>query len=98
MVESKGCQVAAECYIKIYFGGGKRALLENRQAWRGRRRQKMDQGAMGLGMLGRRQVTPRSANNLVWLHDGFRKESGQGRVWADPQTEIRRRTEKGGSG
>ena len=28
------------------------------------------QGAMGLGILGRRQVTPRWENNPVWEHDG----------------------------
>ena len=34
------------------------------------RSQKMGQGAMGLEMLGRRQVTPRWENDPVWLHDG----------------------------
>ena len=43
---------------------------------------KMGQGDMGLGMLGRRQVTPRWANNPVWLNNGRRQESGQGRVRA----------------
>ena len=64
------------------------------------RSQKMGQGAMGIGMLGRMQVTPRWANDTVWLHNRSRQESDQGRVWAPPppQTEIRRREEKGGDG
>ena len=44
----------------------------------------MGQGAMGLGMLGQRQVTTRWANEPVWLHVGSRQESGQGRVRAPP--------------
>ena len=32
---SNGVQEAAECYIKRDFGGGKGAVLEIRQAWRG---------------------------------------------------------------
>ena len=44
----------------------------------------MGQGAMGLGMLGLRQVMPRYANDPVWLHDRIRQESGQGRVRASP--------------
>ena len=39
VVEENGVQKAAECYVKIDFGGGKAAALEIRQAWRGRRRQ-----------------------------------------------------------
>ena len=31
---------------------------------------KMGHGAMGLGILVRRQVTPRWENDPVWLHDG----------------------------
>ena len=34
--------------------------------------QNMGQGANGLGMLGRRQVMPRWANDPVWMHDGIR--------------------------
>ena len=49
------------------------------------RSQNMGQGAMGLGILGRRHVTPGWANNSVWLHGGSRQESGQGRVQAPPQ-------------
>ena len=36
------------------------------------------QGAMGLGMLGRRQVTPRWANDPVCVHDGRKRIEGQG--------------------
>ena len=39
VVTENGGQKAAECYIKIDFGGGKGAALEIWQAWRGRRRQ-----------------------------------------------------------
>ena len=59
---------------------------------------KMGQVVMGLGIMGRIQVTPRWANGPVWLHDGSRRESGQGRVRAPPQMEIRRREEKGRAG
>ena len=62
------------------------------------RSMKMGQEVMGHGMLGRRQVTSRWANDPVWLNDRSRQESGQGRVQAPPQTEIRRRAEKGGAG
>ena len=58
----------------------------------------MEQRAMVPGMLGWRQVKPRWANNPLWLHDGSRQESGQGRMQADPQMEIRQRSEKGGAG
>ena len=44
----------------------------------------MGQGAMGLGMLGWRQVMPRWENDNAWLHDGSRRESDQGRVRAPP--------------
>ena len=33
----------------------------------------MGQGAMGIGILGRRQVTPRWANDPVWMHDGSKR-------------------------
>ena len=46
--------------------------------------QMIGQGAMGLGILGWRQVTPRWSNDPVWLHDGSRWESSQGRVQASP--------------
>ena len=63
------------------------------------RSHKMGQGAIGLGMLGRRQVTPRWANDPVWKNSGSRQESGQGRLQEPPpQKEIRRRSEKGGAG
>ena len=52
----------------------------------------MDQGAMGLGMLGQRQVTPRWANDTVCLHAGSRQESGQGQLRAPPP---RRKSEGG---
>ena len=45
VVESNGDQEAAELYVKRYFGGGKGAALEIRQAWQGRRRQ----GSSGVG-------------------------------------------------
>ena len=48
------------------------------------RSQRMGQGEMGLGMLGRRQVNPRWENDPVWLHGGSIRESGQGRVRATP--------------
>ena len=39
VVEANGGHKVAECYVKRYFGNGKGAALEIRQAWRGRRRQ-----------------------------------------------------------
>ena len=74
MVVENGGSEAAECDIKIYFGGVKGAALVIRQAWRGRgggvgRLRSLMQGAMGLGMLGRRQVKPRWANDTVWRHN-----------------------------
>ena len=62
------------------------------------RSQKRGQEEMGLGMMGQRQVTPRLVNYTVWLHDGSIRENSQWQVRATPQTEIRRRAEKGGSG
>ena len=61
---------------------------------------------MGIGMLGRRQVTPRWADDPVWMQDGSRQEIGQGRVRVPPPPdgnqveggEGRRRAEKGGEG
>ena len=44
----------------------------------------MSQGAMGLRILGRRQVTHRKENDHVWLYDESRRKSGQGRVWVPP--------------
>ena len=44
----------------------------------------MGKGARGLGVLGQRQVTPRWANDTVWMHNGSRRESVQGRVRAPP--------------
>ena len=44
----------------------------------------MGQGEMGIRMMGRRQVTPRWANDPVWLHRRSRRESGQGRVREPP--------------
>ena len=66
----------------------------------------MGQGAMCLGMLGRIQVTPRWANGPVWLHNGSRREIGEGRVRSPPPPdrnqaegrEGRIRAEKGGAG
>ena len=37
MVGTNGDQKAAECYVKIYFGGGKGTVLEIRKVWRERR-------------------------------------------------------------
>ena len=48
----------------------------------------MGQGAMGLGMMGRRQVTPRWENDPVWLHKGRIQESGQGQVQAPPPLRV----------
>ena len=48
----------------------------------------MGQGEMGLRMLGRRQVTPRWANDSVWLNDGRGKENGQGRIQALPDRNL----------
>ena len=39
---------------------------------------------MGIGIPGWRQVTPRWANDPVWLHGGSRREIGQGLVRAPP--------------
>ena len=36
----------------------------------------MGKAAMGLGMMRRRQVTPRWPNDPVCLHNGSRRESG----------------------
>ena len=69
-------------------GGGERDAEESEYG----------EGARGLGVLGQRQVTPRWANDTVWLHNGSRRESVQGRVRAPPQTEIRRRADKCGEG
>ena len=46
--------------------------------------QKIGQGAISIGMLGRRQVTTRWANCPVWLHTVSRQEIGQGRMRANP--------------
>ena len=35
-------------------------------------------GAMGLGILGQRQVTLRWANDTVWINDGGKGRVGQG--------------------
>ena len=66
MVEANGGQKAAECYVKKTFrrrqgsGVGNPAGVAGAEEETGTQRsQKMGQGAMGLGMLGRRQVTPR---------------------------------------
>ena len=58
----------------------------------------MGQGAMGLGMLGRRQVMLRWAKDPVWMHNGSKWDIGQRWMQALPHTEIRRRPEKGGAG
>ena len=58
----------------------------------------MGHGAMGLGILRRIQVMPRWENDPVWMLGKSGRESGQGRVRAYPQIEIRRRAEKGGAG
>ena len=60
--------------------------------------QNMGQGAVGISMLGQRQVTYRRANNPVWLNNRTRQESGLGRVQAPPPEGFRRRAEKGGAG
>ena len=63
------------------------------------RSQNVEQGVMGLGIMGLSQVTPMWANHPVWMHNGIRQESGQGRVRSPPsQREIRQREEKGGAG
>ena len=54
MVVENGSLKAAGCYVKIYFGGGKVAVLEIRQAWRGRR----IQGRRGVRGWGREQWVP----------------------------------------
>ena len=58
----------------------------------------MGKGARSIGVLGQIQVTTRWANDTVWLHNGSRRESGQGPVREPPQTEIRLRAEKGREG
>ena len=60
--------------------------------------QKTKQGIMGIRILGQIQVTPMWLNDPVCLHNVSRQESGQGRMQADPQMEIRQRSEKGGAG
>ena len=37
------------------------------------------QGAMGIGMLGWRQVKPRWVNDHVWIHDRRKGREGMGR-------------------
>ena len=44
VVEANSGQKAADCYVKIYLGGGKGVALEIRQAWRGRRRRQGRRG------------------------------------------------------
>ena len=44
----------------------------------------MVQGEMGIGIIGRRQVTTRWLNDPVWMHDGIIQESGQEQVRAPP--------------
>ena len=58
----------------------------------------MGQGEMGLGILVWRQVTPRWANDPVWLHDGVYGRVARGGCGHPPQTENRHRAEKVGSG
>ena len=60
--------------------------------------QKMGLGTMGLGMLGRRQVTPRWENDPMWVHDGGIRDIGQGRVRAPSQEENRAEGREGRSG
>ena len=48
------------------------------------RSQKMGQGDMGIGILGRIQLTPRWENDPVWLHGGSIQDSFQGQVRAPP--------------
>ena len=36
------------------------------------------QGVIGLGILGRIQVMPRSVNDPVWIHDGRKRREGRG--------------------
>ena len=49
------------------------------------RSQNTEQEVIGIGILGHIQVTPRQANDPLWLNDGSRRESGQGRVQAPPK-------------
>ena len=58
----------------------------------------MGKGAMGIGMMGRRQVTPKWENDTVWLHGGVDGRVARGGYRHLPQTENRRRVEKGGAG
>ena len=58
----------------------------------------MGQRAIGIGMMRRRQLNPRWENDLVWLHDVSRQESGQKLVRAPPQTEIRQRADNAEAG
>ena len=47
----------------------------------------MGQGVIGIGMLGRRQMTPRWVNDPVWMHTESTRESGYGRAQATPPPE-----------
>ena len=58
----------------------------------------MGQVSMGIVMLGQRQVTPRWANDPVWMHEGSRQESDQGRVRAPPPEGNRAEGGEGRSG
>ena len=49
-------------------------------------------------MLGRIQVTPRWANDPVWLHNEANRRVARVRFWHPPQTENRQRAEKVGAG
>ena len=53
------------------------------------------QVAMGLGMLGQRQVTPRWANDPVWRHCGGKGREGQGRCVYSPLGGKRAEDEEG---
>ena len=52
------------------------------------------QGAMGLGMLGQIQVTPRWSNDPVWRHVGMNGREGQGGCGYLPSL-VRKRAEGG---
>ena len=55
-------------------------------------------GSVGIGMLGRRQVTPRWLNDPVWRHDGRNGREGQGRCVYSPPGGKRVDDEEGQNG
>ena len=87
-MEENGVQKAAEYYVKRYFGGGKGAALEIRQAWRERRR---IQGYRGIRIWGREKWV-----SVCW--DGDRGRPGGRMILCGFTTEVYGIVARGGYG